>query len=153
LSETTVNSEAFLKQNEEDIPVDELFFYKYFKEKSNLNKGKTKTTKVKKQEQEGEIPIGDEIKYEDMDSEDDFDEMNFEEAMMQDISEDDSDINDLEEGDQLGSGFAAAEDFADLLEEAGNKGNPKQKAWEERAVKSKPKKAAKNKPRSKRKRS
>jgi len=94
-----------------------------------------------------------EINYEDMidDSEDgDFGEINFEEAVMQDISEDDSDINDLEEGgDQPRSGFASAEDFADLLDTVGKKVNPKLKAWEERSTTTKKHSSYnKNKPRS-----
>jgi len=152
LSETTVNSETFLLRNEEDIPVDELFFYKYFKAKSNKTKpGKEKSKKDEKEDQQTDMEDK-EINYEDMidDSEDgDFGEINFEEAVMQDISEDDSDINDLEEGgDQPRSGFASAEDFADLLDTVGKKVNPKLKAWEERSISTK----NKNKPRSNNKR-
>ncbi|ORY90226.1 CBF/Mak21 family-domain-containing protein [Leucosporidium creatinivorum] len=46
--EVVVNSENFLKKNEWDVPVDQLFFHKYFKSKTTLGDDKAKASKKRK---------------------------------------------------------------------------------------------------------
>jgi len=61
MDDYAVNTQNFLKRDEKDIPVDELFFYKYFKEQNAHNKKKkSKTVDIDKEFEEDDDEINDE---------------------------------------------------------------------------------------------
>jgi len=147
LIEQPVNATSFLQKAEQNIPEDQLFFYKYFKQQEES--GKKKPKKEQKEdlfeeedvdeiqekggsgeeldmEQDEPIASDEEFSYDKLDvesgegeQESDEEDENLEDLKSQMlIDSEDSDINDLDgETGGTGDSFANIEDFAHLLEE------------------------------------
>ena len=105
-----VNSEAFLKQKEEDVAVEDRFFYQFFKEKARREVGHKKAKKA----MEGDI--------DEEEAMDRFAEDLAEEMMNQKVgSEDDDFLDDFENGKFLSDGeeieFSSDGDFGGFEED------------------------------------
>lgn len=96
ISQTPVNSEAFLQQKESDVPVEDQFFYKFFKERARRNVGKGKKSKQEEEDEEAEM---------DKLAEDMADEM-----MNQKVGSEDDDVLDDFEQDENGRFLEEGED-------------------------------------------
>ena len=126
-----VNSEAFLNQKEEDVAVEDQFFYKFFKEKAR-REGPSKKNKKNKKGEEGMQEVDEDeeaamdlfaenlaeemmakrVGSEDEDIEDDFGDLEeqFEEAENGRFMEDGEELNEDDEDDEDGMGMMFDED-------------------------------------------
>ena len=55
LTQAPVNTEEFLNQKEEDVAVEDQFFYKFFKERARRNVGRAKKGKKEDEDEEAEM--------------------------------------------------------------------------------------------------
>ncbi|ORX82922.1 CBF-domain-containing protein [Anaeromyces robustus] len=100
MDDYAVNTQNFLKRDEKDIPVDELFFYKYFKEQSLHNKKKkSKDVNLDEDANDNEMELNDE-------EEDELEEEEIFKAMQNssgfpDIGEDEDEDIEFDENDFL----------------------------------------------------
>jgi len=129
-----VSSKKFVSKAEKDVPEEELFFYKFFKQKQTEHQKRLlqKPTKTKDDE------FGDD--FDDLGSDfDDEDEdllNGNEQAMMRRVVEAESDDEDEESGDEANAIedesdlYASAEDYAQLLDKTLTTGEYKQLKWE-----------------------
>jgi ribosome biogenesis protein MAK21 len=129
LNQVTVNSESFWRRKVEDVPVDELFFHKYFNQKmagvpTKANKKKQKATEEESDHEEDEVwramvnsmpgegtgDGGDDDEDIDEDDSEDDEEM---QALLMDSEDDEinDDDDDEEEGSQVDLGD---QDFDDM---------------------------------------
>ncbi|KAG2184086.1 hypothetical protein INT44_009101 [Umbelopsis vinacea] len=134
LNQVTVNSEKFWRRKVEDVPVDELFFHKYFNQKmagvsTKASKKKQKAATEEESDQEedevwramvnsmpGEGPGGDDDdeNVDEDDSEDD-EEM---QALLMDSEDDEINDDDDDEGSQVDLGDQDFDDMDDWEDEA-----------------------------------
>eukprot|EP00794_Sanderia_malayensis_P020332 gene20332-22332_t len=161
LSEQPVNSRSFANKKEENIREDELFFYRYFKQKAEKDaskiekQGKSILEDEKKSKLMDLISLG-EFNYDDMDfsedeefdepmqdgKDDKFTDADYEKALLENLSDSGDELDDdpnsigtkESNSTNISAMFAAADDFAHLLESGVNarKGDRKQAAWEDR---------------------
>ena len=102
-SQIPVNSEAFLKQKESEVAVEDEFFYKFFKERARRNVGKGKKSKKEEEADEEEM--------------DKFAEDMAEEMMNQKVGSEDDDIMDDFDQDENGRFLEEGEEVEDEEDE------------------------------------
>lgn len=134
-----VNNKEFLEYEEDEIPEDEIFFHKYFKNKAKSN---VKNNEENSEELEDEL-FSNQEEMDDSDSDvpdlsdieesDDEENIDIERKLEKMLIEEEEADEEEEEGDLNGDVFASIEDFQHLLEDSGkDEKYKKQLEWEER---------------------
>lgn len=142
LTQAPVNTEEFLNQKEEDVAVEDQFFYKFFKERARRNVGKAKKSKKEEEDEEAEMDkfaedmademLNQKVGSEDDDILDDFEQDEngrfLDEDEEVDDEEDDFGIEDEEDGEE-------EEDTGMILDE-GDDGSKKKTEKHKKKMKS-----------------
>jgi ribosome biogenesis protein MAK21 len=159
-----VNSSTFLQQPVGRVRPDEMFFYRFFSEKARRDAMRPDKNKKKKDEQSGTMMseedaeeafaqrLAESLMKDEGDEDEEIEFSMSESESEMDDDEDDDDDDDMDQGENEESRkrrkkrqlYAAAEEFADVLESAGgerssDKSSKKQADWEEGKLRGKKK--------------